>query len=144
MSDEKIVPFPQAVSEEERARRIMTEARRLANGARGEWKLWYKGKAEDFGIEPEQFAELILAQIEYRNQKAAEKLAQDRLQEQRAERERKIAAENRRAKKDSDTAAARTSKLKAKTFRDIVKLPSDQHDAKLRCWRMSSKKTLTS
>jgi len=53
------------------------------------WKLWYAGKAKEFGIEPEQFAELIAAQIKDREEKARAKRAEEKLQEQRAERKRK-------------------------------------------------------
>src|SRR5215472_2611829 len=52
-------------------------------------KLWYAGKAKEFGIEPEQFAELIAAQIKDREEKARAKRAEEKLQEQRAERKRK-------------------------------------------------------
>src|SRR6516225_8542973 len=85
--DGNVVSLP--ISPEEGRRRIMVEAARQAYLSPGEWRLWYKDKAAQFGIEPEQFAELIIAQIKDREAKAAEKLKQDRLEEQRAERQRK-------------------------------------------------------
>jgi len=128
-STENVVQFPHA--DEERNRRIMAEATRLANGAPGEWKIWYKDKAKDFGIEAEQFAELIEAQIAARAQATAEKAAADKLGEQRAERERKVAAQAFRAKVRDEDAAAKKTKTKTKAFADIAKMPVEQHDREL-------------
>jgi putative DNA primase/helicase len=125
------LPQKEEVSDEERPRRIMAEATRLANGAPGEWKIWYQGKAREFGIEAEQFAELIVAQIAARAQAAAEKAAADKLREQRAERERKVEAQAFRAKVREEDVATKKAKTKAKAFADIAKMPADQHDGEL-------------
>jgi len=109
----------------------MVEAARQAYLSPGEWRLWYKDKAAQFGIEPEQFAELIIAQIKDREAKAAEKLKQDRLEEQRAERQRKTDVQEFREKARAEDAAAKRTKTRSKAFADIIKLPADQHDAKL-------------
>ena len=76
----KIFQFPhEQVTEEERNRRIMVEVGQLAAQPGNAWKLWYRDKAELLGIEPDQFAELIEAQIAAREKAAAEKLEQDKL-----------------------------------------------------------------
>jgi|SRR6516165_3357034 len=127
--DGNVVSLP--ISPEEGRRRIMVEAARQAYLSPGEWRLWYKDKAAQFGIEPEQFAELIIAQIKDREAKAAEKLKQDRLEEQRAERQRKTDVQEFREKARAEDAAAKRTKTRSKAFADIIKLPADQHDAKL-------------
>ena len=127
--DGNVVSLP--ISPEEGRRRIMVEAARQAYLSPGEWRLWYKDKAAQFGIEPEQFAELIIAQIKDREAKAAEKLKQDRLEEQRAERQRKTDVQEFREKARAEDAAAKRTKTTSKAFADIIKLPADQHDAKL-------------
>ena len=76
-------------------------------------------------------AELIIAQIKDREAKAAEKLKQDRLEEQRAERQRKTDVQEFREKARAEDAAAKRTKTRSKAFADIIKLPADQHDAKL-------------
>jgi putative DNA primase/helicase len=147
-----VVQFPQA-SDEERNRRIMAEATRLADLAPGEWKIWYGGKAKDLGIEPNILAELVQAQIKDRDRKAAEKLKRDHLQEARAERLRKTErdqqrerltddatkskAEREREKEEEKEAerqrkeAERRAKEKNKSFGNMLKLPVDRHDDEL-------------
>jgi hypothetical protein len=93
--------------------------------------LWYEEKAKNFGIAPEQFAELIKAQIAAREKAAAEKLTQEKLSEQRAERHRKTEAQEFREKARAEDAAFKKSRTKAKVFADIVKLSADQHDGKI-------------
>jgi hypothetical protein len=146
-----VVQFPHA--DEERNRRIMAEATRLANLAPGEWTIWYQGKAEQFGIESNVLAELVQAQIKDRDRKAAEKLKQDVLQEKRAERLRKTErdqqrerhiddavkskAEREREKEEEKEAerqrkeAERRAKEKRKSFGNMLKLPVDRHDGEL-------------
>jgi hypothetical protein len=58
-------------------------------------------------------------------------LGRERLAEQKAERERKTAIQEWREKVRSEDAAVRKSKDKAKAFADIIKLASDQQEAKL-------------
>jgi putative DNA primase/helicase len=147
------LPVSPDVSPEERRNRIMGEATRLANLAPGEWTIWYKRKAEEFGIEPNILAGLVQAQIKDREQKAAEKLKQDRLQEVRAERLRKTErdqqrerhindvtksrAEREREKEEEKEAerqkkeAERKAKEKQKSFGNMLKLPVDRHDGEL-------------
>ena len=50
-SDEKVLDFPKAGgTSEEKARRAMAEAKRLASLAPGEWRLWIDRTAERFGV----------------------------------------------------------------------------------------------
>jgi hypothetical protein len=131
--DVLVVDFPvgKEISDAERAQRVMTEATRLASLTPGEWKIWYQDKAKQFGIRPELFAELVQAQIKDREQKDREKQAEARLEEQRAERLRKTEGARQREQQRIDDAAKSKAKEKSKTFADIIKLPSDQHEAKL-------------
>jgi uncharacterized protein DUF3631 len=124
-------PQEQGISEEERARRILVAAEHLAGQPAGVWTLWYEEKAAPLGITPEQFAELIKAQIAAREKAAAEKPAQEKLSEQRAERQRKAEAQEFREKVRAEDAAFKKSKTKAKAFADVVKLSADQHDGKI-------------
>jgi hypothetical protein len=132
-SQAEIVHFPphEQISEEERNRRIVLEANRLANLSPGERQVWYRGKAEQLGIEPDKLAELVKEKIAAGEKAAAEKLTQEKLSEQRAERKRKTEAQAFRAKVREEDSAAKKTKVKSKAFAEIVKLPADEHDAKL-------------
>ena len=104
---------------------------RLANLAPSEWKLWYKRRADELGVSPERLSELVVAQIEDREKKAKDRLDEQRLGEQRADRERKLEKERNREQQRIEEAAARKAKEKSKAFADIIKLPADQHEAQL-------------
>ena len=132
-SPRNVFQFPphEQISEEERNRRIVLEADRLAGLSPGEWQLWFRTKAEQLGIEPNKLAELVKEKIAAREKAAAKKLAQDKLCEQRAERERKVEAQAFRAKVREEDVAAKKAKTKAKAFADIAKMPADQHDGEL-------------
>jgi hypothetical protein len=119
------------LSEEERAQRAMGEAQRLASLAPGEWNLWYKRRAERLGIDPKSFSELIQAQIKDREQKERKAQAEARLQEDRAKRLRLAERDRQREQQRIEDAAKTRAKEKAKAFADIIKLSSDQHEAKL-------------
>ena len=127
----KVVQFPHDVSEEERNHRIMAEVTRLANLAPDEWKIWFERSAERLGIEPNILAELVEALIEDREKKTREAQAEARLAENRAERLRKTEHDRQREQQRIEDAAKSKAKEKAKAFADIVKFPSDQHEAKL-------------
>jgi hypothetical protein len=50
-SDEKVFGLPKAgITSEEKARRAMAEAKRLASLAPGEWRLWIDRAAEWVGV----------------------------------------------------------------------------------------------
>jgi Protein of unknown function (DUF3631) len=140
--DKKIVEFPKSelskseVSDEEKARRIMVEVDRLTRLAPGEWKLWYRKRAQTLDIAPELLSELIEAKL--KDLKAAEKKAEaeKRRQDQRVERQRRSAErdEGRKREKDQraiEKAAERKSKERAKAFADISKLPSERGEAEI-------------
>ena len=126
---ENVVQFP--CTDEELKRRIMVEATRLAGLAPGEWKLWFEGKAKDLSIEPNVFAELIEAQVKDRDQKAREALTKERLEEDRAKRLRLNERDRQREQQRIEDTAKRKVEEKSDAFADIIKLPSDQHEAKL-------------
>ena len=126
---EVVVQFP--LSEEERVRRIMVEVTRLASLAPGEWKLWYRRSAERVGVEPDKLAELIQAQIEAHEQQVRKEQAEKRLTEDRAKRLRLEERDRQREQQRIDDAAKSKAKEKSRAFADIIKLPSDQHEAKL-------------
>ena len=108
-------PSTEQVSFEERAaRRLMAAAVDLANPTRvpGEWKIWYKRRAEEIGVSPETLEELIVAQIEDRKEKTAErrlKVSERRLEVQSAEIERKRAREQQRIEEAGARNAAPTT-----------------------------------
>jgi putative DNA primase/helicase len=131
-AEHNVVEFPNIPGiSEEHAQRIMMEARRLANLAPGEWRLWFTKIAEQLGTTPDALAELVEALIADREQKAREKRAEQKLQEARAERQRKIEAQQFREKARSEDVAAKKAKAKSKAFADIIELPVDQQDAKI-------------
>jgi hypothetical protein len=127
--EQVVVKFPH--TDEERNRRIMADVTELANLAPGEWKLWYHTRAKLHGMTSAQFAELIEAQIKDREQKAKEALAKERLEEDRAKRLRLSERDRQREQKRIEDKAKSKAKEKSKAFADIIKLPSDQHEAKL-------------
>src|SRR6516225_4145698 len=95
-------------SEEERNRRVLAEADRLAGLAPGEGLFWCPSSAERLGVAPDQLTALVKDKIAAREKAAAEKLAQDKLGEQRAERERKVEAQKFREKvREEDVAATK-------------------------------------
>jgi hypothetical protein len=86
-SDKKVVvDFPAAkeITEDERNRRIMVEATRLANLAPGEWRLWIDGRAERLSIPQDKLEAAVTDIIKSKEKNAAE----ERRVEQRAEKKR--------------------------------------------------------
>jgi hypothetical protein len=100
--------------EERAARRLTAAAADLASPARapGEWKLLFKGRAAELGVPPETLEDLIVAQIEGRKEKAAERrlqVSERRLEVQSAEIERKRAREQQRIEEAGARNAAPTT-----------------------------------
>jgi putative DNA primase/helicase len=126
-----VVPFPHGGSEEERNRRILAAAEQLAAGVAGSWTLWYARRAEQLGIEASAFAALIKAQIADRGQRERNALAEGRLDEARARRVRQEGRDRQREQQRIEDAAKAKAKEKGKAFADIIKLPSEEHEAKL-------------
>jgi hypothetical protein len=139
-SERTIVHLPISVEEErsrriqeknERNHRIAGEATRLANLSPGEWKIWFERSAERLGVEPDILAELIQARIADREQKERRAQTEARLMEDRAKRLRLSERDRQREQQRIEDIAARKAKAKAKAFTEIIKLPVDQHEAKL-------------
>jgi putative DNA primase/helicase len=132
--DQTVVEFPASkeVSEEESARRIMAEATGLANLSPGEWKIWIDGSAERLGIVRDKLEAVVVEIIKDHEKKTREAKTETRRSEQRAEKSRKEAdRKSEREQQRVDREAERKSKDKAKAFAAIIKLPVDQHEAKL-------------
>src|SRR5271169_3577383 len=110
-SDEKVFDFPKAeIASEEKVRRVMAEAKRLASLAPGEWRLWIDRAAERLGVPRATLEGLIAAIIKDSERKAREDKAEARRQEERVRRERK------REQQGIDKKAERKSKEKQKAF----------------------------
>ena len=87
-SDEKVFDFPKAeITSEEKVRRAMAEAKRLASLAPGEWRLWIDRAAERLGVPRATLEGLISAIIKDSERKAREDKAEARRQEERVRRE---------------------------------------------------------
>jgi Protein of unknown function (DUF3631) len=131
---DKVVDFPvvKEITEEEKARRFMKEADRLANLAPGEWRLWIEISAERLGTSRGKLEAAVTDIIKAKEKKAREDAAEKRRLEQRAEKQ-KLSAQraHEREQRQIEKDAERKSKEKTKAFAVIVKLPSSQRDAKL-------------
>jgi hypothetical protein len=84
--DEKIAEFPKAeppTGPEERVRRQMVEAERLANLTPGEWMLWIDGSAEQHGISRDTLERLVKEKLKQREKREREaKAEQERRRKQ--------------------------------------------------------------
>jgi hypothetical protein len=153
----EVVPFPHdSVSEEERNRRVMNEAKRLAGLSPGEWKLWAPKRAGELGIELKLLTELVEAQLKDNAEKEGKAKEEARLGEKRAQRLRlserdrqrddaakskaEMAADRKaeKAEKAAEKEAARQQKeverkekQKQKSFNNLLKLPVARYDNEL-------------
>ena len=128
-SDEKVFDFPKAeITSEEKVRRAMAEAKRLASLAPGEWRLWIDRAAERLGVPRATLEGLISAIIKDSERKAREDKAEARRQEERVRREQR---ERKREEQGIDKKAERKSKEKQKAFERLISLPSEQHETRL-------------
>ena len=132
-SDEKVLDFPKAeITSEEKARRAMAEAKRLASLAPGEWRLWIERAAERLGVPRATLEGLISAIIKDSERKAREDKAEARRQEERVRREQeREQRERKREQQGIDKKAERKSKEKQKAFERLISLPSEQHETRL-------------
>jgi Protein of unknown function (DUF3631) len=132
-SDKKVLDFPKAeITSEEKARRAMAEARRLASLAPGEWRLWIDRAAERLGIARATLEDLIAAIIKDSEKKARDAETAARRQELavRREQERKQ-REQKREQERIDKRAEHRRKEKEKAFKTLISLPSEQHETRL-------------
>src|SRR5580693_1134786 len=146
MSDENnVMPFPKD-PDDEKARRVIAEAQRLARLPRDDWQAQLSDCAESLDIEQKELEQYVKAAINDRK-KAAQELergadkqrqaAEDAEEKERKDEERKrVAAE--RAKRaeqkkrdDELREAARKAKEKQKTFANITRLPVARHEKEL-------------
>ena len=131
--DRTVVDFTNTeIASEEKDRRVMTEAKRLAGLAPGEWRLWIGRSAERLGVSRATLQEIVEAVIKDKEQKTRAAQADERRQEacvekQRREEQHKREREQRRLEKDAE----RKRKEKNNAFATLIKLPSNQHEAKL-------------
>ena len=132
-SDEKVLDFPKAeITSEEKARRAMAEAKRLASLAPGEWRLWIERAAERLGVSRATLEGLISAIIKDSERKAREDKAEARRQEERVRREQeREQRERKREQQGIDKKAERKSKEKQKAFEHLISVPSEQHETRL-------------
>src|SRR5580704_4272070 len=129
-SDEKVLDFPKAeITSEEKARRAMAEAKRLASLAPGEWQLWIARAVERLGVPRATLEGLISAIIKDSERKAREDKAEARRQEERVRREQE--RERKREQEGIDKKAERNRKEKEKAFEHLISLPSEQHETRL-------------
>ena len=133
------------ISEEEHQRSLMVAVKQQADSPPDTWKnwytdpdTWYASIAARHGITPKMFAELVKVEREAKLKEREvdlkdreQKLAEARLDEQRAERLRKTENDRRREQQRIEDAAKKKVEEKSDAFADIIKLPSDQHEAKL-------------
>jgi hypothetical protein len=153
MSEPNVVEFPIPGISEEHAQRIMTEARRLAGLAPGEWKIWIAGSAERLAVERDKLEAIVLATLKDQEKKEREGKAEARRIEQRAEKtqrqerqqdrerdreQRRIDKEAERQEKEEheriekeEREAERRAKERAKELTELLKLPVARHEQEL-------------
>src|SRR6266700_3640380 len=135
--DENVVGFPKVeTTSEEKARRVMVEATRLASLTPGEWRLWIDGSAERLGIPRHTLEQLVVTIIKDSDKKAREIEAEARRQEARIEKKEAAARREQEQKRKREQAridkeADRKRKEKAKAFKILSTLPSEQHEVRL-------------
>ena len=126
-SDKKVLDFPKAeITSEEKARRAMAEARRLASLAPGEWRLWID-RAPNGSACPVPLWKGYLRDHQGQRDKAREHKAEARRQEERVRREQARATRT----QGIDKKAERKRKEKEKAFERLISLPSEQHQTRL-------------
>jgi hypothetical protein len=129
-----VVDFPSAndIAEEEKNRRIMVEATRLAGLAPGEWPLWIDGAAGRLGV-PRPVLEAAVTDIaKAKDKKARADAAEQRRIDQRAEKQRTAAErEQAREQRQIEKDAERKTREKAKAFVTIAKLPTAERELRL-------------
>jgi Protein of unknown function (DUF3631) len=138
-------PKPE-LSPEEHARRLRIEVERLARLPRVEWMYYVEsdGYAEKYGITKATLKQMIEAVIKENEKKAREDRGELRRREKREEKQKSTAKreserkeheakkEAERKEREARKEAERKDKEKQKAFAAIVKLPSSEHEGKLK------------
>jgi hypothetical protein len=137
MSGDSVLPFPSPKEpEDEKAQRVLKEARRLAGLAPGEFMIWLPGQAERLSVPVATLKDAVTNIIRANEKKEREAKAEERRIEQRAERnrkdqDRKKEREQQREQQRLEKEAERKEREKAKAFAAIAKLPTAERDFKL-------------
>ncbi len=127
-----VVDFPKTeLAPEEQTRRVMAEAKRLANLAPGEWRLWIDRCVERLSVPRATLQEIVEALLKEKEQKAREAQVEVRRQDARNRVRRQEERKREREKRCIEKDAERKSKEKAKAFAALIKLPSEHYEAKL-------------
>jgi putative DNA primase/helicase len=142
----QVVEFPNA---EERARRLRVEVERLAKLSTTEWLYYVEsgGYAEKYGVAKATLKTMIEAVVKESEKKAREdrgelqrrekekssaKRESERKQEREKQKEERREREEERREREARKEAERRERDKQKTFETVLKLPSGQHEAKLK------------
>ena len=134
-------------SEAEHARRVMTEAARLANLAPSEWRLWIDKSAARLGVARADLERMVKDELARNEKRQREAKTEERRIEQRAakqtntaereqkreqEREQKrLAKEAEQERRQAEKEAEKKHKDKQQAFATLSRLPAAQHQAGL-------------
>jgi hypothetical protein len=110
-----------SLEEKEKIRRLMVEAQRLASLAPGEWRFWIDDSAKQHGVESAVLEKTVLAIIKANEEKKREEKKEVQQRERRVEKEKATAQQQ----------AERKQRERHKSFKEIAKLPSAQHEPQL-------------
>jgi hypothetical protein len=133
----QVVEFPNS---EERARRLRVEVERLARLPTVEWMFYLDGSAEKHGIDKatlKQMVEAVIRETEKKEREDRGELRRREKQKSTAKRESERKQERKereeeRKEREGKKEAERKERDKQKTFETVIKLPSTQHEGKLK------------
>jgi hypothetical protein len=130
--EEKIIDFRVETLAEDRKQPALREAGRLAGLSSADWNFQLAVSATRFGISVPTLKAMVTAIIRDREKQERKEKAEHQRQELRAEQkqreqERQKKREQERINKESE----QKRKQKQQAFAALIKLPSDQHEAKL-------------
>jgi hypothetical protein len=136
-------PMPE-ISAEEKVKKQLAEAERLANLSPGEYLLWAPGSAEHLGIPVEHLITAVKAILAKRVKDAQAAKTDSQREQRRTEKEQtKAQREQEREQKRIEKEATQRSKELGKEFKFLIKLPSKEQDARLverpSAWTKTSK-----
>jgi putative DNA primase/helicase len=132
-----MIKFPSTgLDPDEQARRLIVEVERLSH--QPDWLYWVEREdhAQQFGVKPATFKEMVKAQIKANEKKVNEAKAEQQRAEARAEKERERARKEQERKQEAERKAAEKAaeaqrKEREKGLVEIAKLPTAQHEARL-------------
>jgi putative DNA primase/helicase len=131
--EKKIVEFPKPDPLEERACRLQVAVDRLAAQSEVEQELWLDRTAEEHGIEPNRLRALVNATIKTNKTRQHEQKVEQERREHRAEKQQNtVKREQERKQKEVDKKAEHQQREKKKALATIVKLPSAEHEGRLK------------